>query len=76
MEKLDEILAIPADDLLDGAGAFAVFTGFPKRRVYYLLERGLIPAGKLGSTWVGSKTAVRRALAQIATGQAAGDEAA
>ena len=66
----------PADDLLDGADAFVAFTGFSRRRVFYLLKKGLLPAGKLGTRWIGSKAAVRRALTQIATGQAAGDEAA
>ncbi len=64
------------DDLLDGADAFVEFTGFRKRRVFYLLEKGLLPAGKLGGKWIGSKAAVRRALTRIASGQPAGDEAA
>ncbi len=66
----------PADDLLDSADAFVRFTGFSKRRIFYLLEKGLLPAGKLGNRWIGSKAAVRRALARIATGQDGGDRAA
>ena len=64
------------DDLLDGVQAIATFTGFSRRRCFYLLERELLPAGKLGTRWIASRAAVRRALTQIATGQVAGDEAA
>jgi len=42
-----------AQDLLEGADAIAAFMfGDPRkrRRVYYLAERGLIPAFKLGET--------------------------
>ena len=66
----------PADDILDGVNAFATFTGFTRRRCFYLLARGLLPGGKIGQRWVGSKATVRAHLARVANGQAAGDEAA
>jgi len=56
-----------ADDLLWGAAAIAKFIGVKVRRAFYLLEKGLIPARKLGkseekkgSTWVTTKTRLRR----------------
>ncbi len=49
-----------ADDLLDGGLAYAEYLGLPLRRVYDLLERGLLPGGKLGHKWIGSKARVRR----------------
>lgn len=56
------------DDLLDGVGDYVAFLGedrFDARRVYYLLETGQLPGGKLGRGWVGSKTAVRKRLAEL-----------
>ena len=60
-----------ADDLLDGAEDFVRFTGFKRRRIYYLVETGLLPAGKLGNKLIGSKRAVREALTKVSSGQAA-----
>lgn len=60
----------PADDLLDGGKAYAEFTGFPVRRVFYLLETGRLPGGKLGSKWIGSKQAVRDCLARLTSTEA------
>ena len=57
-----------SDDRLDGVGDYAGFTGFNKRRCYYLLEHGLLPGGKLGARWIGSKRAVTKHLDEIATG--------
>ncbi len=54
-----------AEDLLDGAGAYADFLGLPVRRVYELLERGLLPGGKLGHKWIGSKSRVRRRYLEL-----------
>lgn len=55
------------DDLLDGAADYAEFLNWPKRRVFYYLERGELPGKKLGRRWVGSKRKVREHL----TGEAA-----
>jgi hypothetical protein len=46
------------DDLLSGAAAIADYTGFSLRRVFHLLERGLLPGRKLGGTWISSKRAL------------------
>lgn len=43
------------DDRLVGTKAIAAFRGDSERRTVYLLERGLIPAGKEGSRWVASR---------------------
>ncbi len=37
-----------ADDLLVGADAIAKFTGWSTRRIFYLNERGELPAFKVG----------------------------
>ena len=55
-------------DRLDGVADYAGFTGFSLRRCYYLLEHGLLPGGKLGARWIGSKRAVTKYLDEIATG--------
>ena len=57
-------------DILKGVPKIAHFTGEPKRRVYYLLEHKLIPAGKLGAIWIASKTKLREHYARIASGGA------
>ncbi len=57
-----------SDDRLDGVGEYAKFTGFNERRCYYLLERGLLPGGKLGKGWIGSKRTVTKYLDEIAAG--------
>jgi hypothetical protein len=59
-----------ADDLLKGADAIGAFLGEDRRRAFYLCERGLIPCGKEGATWVASKQALRAHYARV-TGAAA-----
>ncbi|HEX2525291.1 MAG TPA: hypothetical protein VHL31_03190 [Geminicoccus sp.] len=61
----------PADDLLQGAEAIAAFVGEPRRRTIYLLEKGLLPAGKLGTRWVASKQRLTEFYARLTVGQAA-----
>jgi hypothetical protein len=56
-------------DLLKGVKAIARFIDEPERRVYYLLDQGLIPAGKLGSVWIASKLKLREYYAKIAAGR-------
>ena len=70
-EPVSATAETPADDILDGAKAFADFTGFPLRRVFHLLETGQLPAGKLGHRWTGSKRAVRNRLSEVTNGEAA-----
>ncbi len=57
-----------SNDRLDGVADYAGFTGWNERRCYYLLERGLLPGGKLGARWIGSKRAVTEHLDRIAGG--------
>ncbi len=57
-----------SNDRLNGVADYAGFTGWNERRCYYLLSRGLLPGGKLGARWIGSKRAVTKYLDEIATG--------
>jgi hypothetical protein len=43
---MSEVLS---DDLLDGADEIAEFTGWSTRRVFYLLEKRLLPGFKIGN---------------------------
>ena len=55
-----------ADDLLDGVEAISIFTGLPRRRVYYLAERGLLPLFKIGDRkWQGRKSTLRQHIAKL-----------
>jgi hypothetical protein len=47
-----------ANDLLRGIPAIAAYLGDSEPRVYYAAERGLLPLGKLGANWIGSKKAL------------------
>jgi len=70
--------AIPSDgmagsdgDLLLGAAAITDFvnelsaTRVNRRQVYYWLEEGHLPSGKLGMKFVGSKCAIRERFAKL-----------
>ncbi len=59
-----------AEDLLDGANAYAKFIGWSPRRVYYALEKGLLPGGKFGDRWLGSKRVVAARIRELTTGGA------
>jgi hypothetical protein len=54
-----------ADDKLRGADAISSFIDEPRGRTYYMLESGLLPAGKIGRTWVASKAVLRAHYARI-----------
>jgi hypothetical protein len=58
-----------ADDLLDGAEAISEFTGWPVRRVFYLLEKRLIPARKVGNRWTGLRSRIRRYIEEEGEGE-------
>ncbi len=60
-----------AEDLLDGVAAYSEFTGWPPRRVYYMLEKGQLPGGKIGNRWIGSKRVLRQHLESLAGEQVA-----
>lgn len=61
----------PASDLIEGVDAIARFIGQPKRRTNYLLEKGALPAGKLGTRWVASKQRLARFYAELTAGDVA-----
>jgi hypothetical protein len=48
-----------ADDLLRGCVRIAEFLGESERRTFYLLQTRQIPAGKVGTVWIASKSALR-----------------
>lgn len=52
------------DDLLKGVSQIAEFQGESMRRVYYLLERGLLPGFKRGSIWYARKSSILRDIEQ------------
>jgi hypothetical protein len=54
-----------AADRLSGAKAIAAFLGITPRRAVVLLERGVLPAGKEGRTWIASRQALREHYRQL-----------
>jgi hypothetical protein len=65
-------------DLLEGADKIARFLedeigleDVPVRRAFHLCAAKIIPAGKLGGNWIGSKKAIRAHFAKITGGQGA-----
>ena len=54
-----------ANDALRGTRAIAAFRGEKEQRTSYLLEKGIIPAGKEGAVWVASKRALRQHHARL-----------
>jgi hypothetical protein len=54
-----------ADDLLDGAEAISAFTGWSKRRVFYLLEGGALPGFKVGNRWHARRTTLTAHIAKL-----------
>ena len=61
------------EDTLYGTAAIARFLGVPRRKAFYLIERGRIPAGKLGRENIGSKSALRQHLANLTRGDASSE---
>jgi len=45
-------------DYLHGARAIGEHLNVSPRRAFYLLENNLIPAGKLGNTWVARRSRI------------------
>jgi len=58
-----------ADDILQGADAIAEFLGVTPRRAKYLIERRLIPCGKLGGRCLASRERLTEHLRGIAAGE-------
>jgi hypothetical protein len=53
------------DDLIWGAKAIAAELNQSERQTFHLLERGLLPAGKVGEKWVGSRKTLRAHMLKI-----------
>lgn len=60
-----------AGDKLEGIAAIAAEIGSTPRRTHYLLEKKLIPAGKIGGIWIASKRRLRAHFEAIAGGNTA-----
>jgi len=55
---------------LIGAAEIAEYLGYSRRRVYYLLSRGLLPpAYRVGQRWYLRKSAWRRFVGQLERGR-------
>jgi hypothetical protein len=65
MQQIENI----ADDKLDGVPAIAGFIDETERRTRYLIQRGLIPAGKLAGRYVGSKQAILACYRELTSGR-------
>jgi hypothetical protein len=59
------------DDLLIGQSQVAAELGVTPRAALHLLERGLIPSGRLGGRYVVSKRRLRKHFEAIAAGETA-----
>jgi hypothetical protein len=59
MTDLPQSSSSLASDLLWGARAIGAEIGRAPGKVYYMLEKGLIPGKKMGGTWTSSKSALR-----------------
>jgi hypothetical protein len=57
-----------SEDLLDGAERIAEYTGWTTRRVFYLLEKGLIPGFKVGNRWTTRKSRLRQHIEKLEGG--------
>jgi hypothetical protein len=51
-----------ADDIIYGVREIAEFINLPPRQTYHWLETAALPARKIGSRWVASKSALRKRL--------------
>jgi hypothetical protein len=54
-----------ADDLLVGADAIAGFTGWSRRRVFYLIEQGQLPHFKVGGRLHAKKSSILAWIAEL-----------
>ncbi|WP_095201641.1 hypothetical protein [Mesorhizobium carmichaelinearum] len=58
-------------ELIWGAPTIARAVNLNQRQTYYALESGHLPAQKVGSQWVTSKSALRQYFASLLPGEAA-----
>ena len=56
-------------DFLWGCKAIAAFIDRTPRQTFHLLEAKKLPAGKVGATWVGSKSVLTKHFHRIARGE-------
>ena len=56
-----------ANVLLEGVPAIAAFSGWSRRRTYYLAENKLIPAFKIGEKWAARKSTLRKHIESLET---------
>jgi hypothetical protein len=63
MSDINNALDVP----LWGAAAIADAANIDRRKAFYLLERGLLPATKVGKQW----TSTRRRILSVFAGEAA-----
>ncbi len=45
-----------SEDLMEGVAAISEFHGTSTRRGFYLVQRGMIPAFKIGNVWYARKS--------------------
>lgn len=69
MARLDSAESITdnslSEDFLDGAERIGAYGGWSARRTFYLLEKGLIPAFKIGNRWIARKTRLRQHFEEL-----------
>ena len=58
-----------AADVLMGTQAIADFTGVARQKIQYLMRRGLLPGGRIGRSWVVSKTRLREHYDRLTAGE-------
>jgi hypothetical protein len=59
------------DDILRGAKEIGRFIDEPPKRVFYLIARGYLPVGRIGTCLTASKTVLREHYAKVTRGPAA-----
>ncbi|WP_413989367.1 DNA-binding protein [Labrys okinawensis] len=57
------------EDLIWGADAIAAELGLDRRRAFYMLEKRMIPAQKVGRAWCASRTGLKTFFSNIAAGK-------
>jgi hypothetical protein len=72
----DSVADDVGNDRLRGVKRIAQFLNEDERRVSYLIERGILPAGREGSAIVASKARLRRYHSEVTGSEALQGEAA
>ena len=54
---------IPVEDVVWGAESIAEVIGTTRRKAFYLLEKGYLPATKIGERWCASRAALKNRVA-------------